>query len=295
MTISEVSMKHITQFLFSCYRNVRVQDWRAYVGIAFLGFIQNLNGSLSSLVNVFLKFMITIILYLAFTFSINNCFDVGCDIHNNEKLKKNSVADGSISFKVGLIFSLSIAFIGLASVYLCFKIDQVILYSLLVFLGGAYSAPPIRFKSIPLIDLLSHGLFFGILLYFYGASITGRLNTQSTFLGISIFLYSIILEMRNHLKDFKADVTSGTKTTVCWLGYVKAEKILEMLLIIHCLFLIVISAYIDYIHATVVLGIIIAIILSRLLQLDFSHFLKLIDFGTCIAYIVLSINTSQIF
>jgi 4-hydroxybenzoate polyprenyltransferase len=295
MTISEVSMKHITQFLFSCYRNVRVQDWRAYVGITFLGFIQNLNGSLSSLVNVFLKFMITIILYLAFTFSINNCFDVGCDIHNNEKLKKNSVADGSISFKVGLIFSLSIAFIGLASVYLCFKIDQVILYSLLVFLGGAYSAPPIRFKSIPLIDLLSHGLFFGILLYFYGASITGRLNTQSTFLGISIFLYSIILEMRNHLKDFKADVTSGTKTTVCWLGYVKAEKILEMLLIIHCLFLIVISVYIDYIHATVVLGIIIAIILSRLLQLDFSHFLKLIDFGTCIAYIVLSINTSQIF
>jgi 4-hydroxybenzoate polyprenyltransferase len=74
---------------------------------------------------------------------------------------------------------------------------------MLVFLGGAYSVPPLRFKSIPLVDIITHGLFFGTLLYLYGALVAGGPSAQTMIVGVSIFIYSITLELRNHLDDFQ--------------------------------------------------------------------------------------------
>lgn len=92
---------------------------------------------------------------------------------------------------------------------------------MMVLLSGAYSAPLLRLKSIPIMDLLSHSLFFGALLYLFGFSSAGNINFQAIFLAASTSLYSIILEMRNHLEDYEADFISKTITTVRRLGYIK--------------------------------------------------------------------------
>lgn len=252
--------------------------------MAFLGFGGRIGvSSLSYFFIDGLKFAITIVLYLAFTFSINNCFDVSCDLQQDKKLKKNPIATGLVGFKEGLAQSLSLALIGIALAYSWFGFIHFILYSLLVFLGGAYSVPPLRFKSIPLVDLISHGLFFGALLYFYGASVAGSPSAQSMIMCTSLFIYSIILELRNHLDDFQADSISETRTTVCWIGYASAKRLLQVLLLIHWTFLVMISYAVGYGYLIIALGILVA---AQKLLLRPDRHLRLTDLCTCAAYVL---------
>jgi 4-hydroxybenzoate polyprenyltransferase len=268
------------------FDNIRVADWRAYVGMAFLGFGGRIGASsLGYFVHVGLEFAITIALYLAFTFSINNCFDVGSDIHQGQKLRKNPIAAGLVGFRGGLAQSLSLALIGLALTYAWFGIDHLVLYSMLVFLAGAYSAPPLRFKSIPLADLISHGLFFGTLLYLYGASVAGGQAALAITVGASVFIYSITLELRNHLDDYQADSISETKTTVCWMGRASARRLLHVLLLTHWAFLAMIARSAGYSYLVIVLGIAVAA-QEALLRSD--RYLRLTDLCTCAAYVLCS-------
>jgi 4-hydroxybenzoate polyprenyltransferase len=266
------------------FNNLRVTDWRAYFGMALLGFGGRIGvSSLSYFLNDGLKFAITIILYLAFTFSINNCFDVSCDLQQDKKLKKNPIATGLIGFKEGLAQSLSLALLGMVMAYSWFGFIHFVIYSMLVFLGGAYSTPPLRFKSIPLVDLISHGLFFGALLYFYGASVAGSPSTQTMIMCASIFIFSITLELRNHLEDFQADAISETRTTVCWIGYARAKKLLQVLLLIHWALLVIIAYSVGYGCIVIALGILVTI-QKPLIGPD--RRLRLTDFCTCVIYVL---------
>jgi len=250
MTSLELLASFTIQRLINYFHNVRVFDWKAYFGIAFLGFVRGVEASFSEwLAYKMLQFTITIVFYLAFTFSINNCFDI--------KFK----CDGC-----------------------CFLI-----YSTLVLLSGAYSAPPLRLKSIPLADLFSHSLFFGALLYFYGfLSAGGSINLQAASLATSISIYSIILELRNHLEDYKADFNSGAKTAVCWMGYDKSMLLLKTLIVIHILFLTVISHLAGLSYLSLILALVIFIVLKPQC-LKFKHLLRLMDLYTCVMYTLISL------
>jgi len=269
------------------FNNIRVADWRAYFGMAFLGFVGRIGvSSLGYFVHNGLKFAITIALYLAFTFSINNCFDVSCDLQQYQKLKKNPIATGLVGFREGLAQSLSLALIGIALVYSWFGVIHLVLYSMLIFLGGAYSAPPLRFKSIPLVDLISHGLFFGALLYLYGALFAGSPSAQTVIVSASIFIYSITLELRNHLDDFQVDSISDTMTTVCWIGYESAKRLLYALLLIHWTLLAMISYSSGYGCLVIALGILVA---AQKLLCRSDRYLRLTDLCTCLAYVLGSV------
>lgn len=204
-----VSNPFVSRFIFY-YSNSRILEWRVYMGMAMLGFISS-PGFVVTLVplEVF-KFMLTIALYLAFSFSINNSFDVRSDALRKEKAEKNPVATGRIVFKERVVFSSCLAVTGLSLTYFWFR-SCLSIYLLLIVLSLAYSAPPFRLKSVPLMDLVSHGLFFGALLYFYGVSASSSTTFQNVLIGASIFIYSAILELRNHLNDFHVDLSSGTR------------------------------------------------------------------------------------
>jgi len=277
------------QRLINYFHNVRVFDWKAYFGIAFLGFVEGVEVSFFEwLACKMLQFATTIVFYLAFTFSINNCFDTKCDACHVRKLRKNPIAAGRITFAEGLILSLCMASIGLALSYLWFGGCCFLIYSALVLLGGAYSAPPLRLKSIPLVDLFSHSLFFGALLYLYGfLSAGGSINLQATSLTTSLSIYSIILELRNHLEDYKADFNSGTKTAVCWMGYDKSMVLLKTLIVIHILFLTIISHLAGLSYLSLILALVTFVVL-KLQFLKFKHLLRLMDLYTCAIYALIS-------
>ena len=288
MILLDLASKFIIQRLTHYFYNIRIFDWKAYLGIAVLGFARNMEvASFNWQFYRILKFAVTTILYLAFSFSINNCFDIKCDIHERRKLKKNPIAARYITLREGLILSLSLAFTGLVLSYLWFDKYCFLIYFMLVFLGAAYSAPPFRLKSIPLMDLFSHSLFFGALLYLYGAFSSGNINVQETFLALSISLYSIILELRNHLEDYWADLNSETRTTVCWLGYVRSLRLLKILLLIHWTLLTGLSWMSSIFYSTITLTLII-LAASKLMKLKFSLLLRMMDLYTCVMYILLS-------
>ena len=288
MINTAIVLKFIILRFIYYFHNIRVFDWRAYIGIAILGFVRNVEAaSLNILIYRILRFTATIIFYLAFTFSINNCFDTKCDIHKEAKIKKNPIAAGHITFREGLVLSLCMAFTGLVLSYLWFSKNCFLIYLMMLLLGGAYSVPPLRLKSVPLMDLLSHSLFFGGLLYLYGLLSNGGINLQEASLVVSVSLYSIILELRNHLDDYEADLNSETKTTVCYIGYGGSRRLLRSLIIIHYILLTAISYPSGNLSASLIL---ISAILSasKLLSLRFKHLLRLTDIYTCIMYLLIS-------
>lgn len=261
--------------------NIRISNWRAYMSISFLGLLlsmTNINHSGQYLIN----YLICLMLFLAFSFSINNCFDVKTDLLNDEKKKRNPIATEKISFNEGIVFSLLLALIGLITTFYWFSGKSFLTYFLLMFLGYAYSAPPFRLKSIPILDIISHGLGFGVLLLIFGLFVNDGSPSNYIILILSIFLSSVILELRNHLEDIKSDTLSGIKTTVIWLGEEKAKRIINLLIIINA------STCILIITTMNVLATIVIISICLILYVKLKSYLKreytFIDILTSLTY-----------
>jgi len=262
------------------YHNLRVRDWRAYFGIATLGLIFGLDFAHIDY-DILMKFVVSCTLYLAFAFSINNCFDVKCD-STTSKRRKNPIATGLISLREGIVLSMGIALAGLVTNYVWFNTRVLTIYILLIFLAAGYSIPPLRFKTVPVIDVISHGLFFGSLLFLYGLSIAGNINHCMVLIALSLFMGSVILELRNHLEDVDADLKAGVRTTVCWLGPSTTKKIMSPLYAVHY-FLLILIIWIAGFRVTPLLPIIIIFILLISLRYCNTHD-RITDFNSVLVY-----------
>jgi 4-hydroxybenzoate polyprenyltransferase len=215
------------------FKFLRVKDWRAYFLIAAFGFLFS-KGYLSPL-NEIIIFLAIVLLLLAFGFSINDVFDTKEDRYHLEK--ENLLVSKEISFPKGLIFSIFLGIFGLAlSAFFGWKI---FLFCLMAFLlGFFYSAPPIRFKGRPFLDLISHGLFAGALIFFFPVLIFNqKLTSLHYLLGFSFFYLSVMAELRNHLEDYETDKKGGLKTVVSVLRYEISKVLLDFLAIFFPLIL----------------------------------------------------------
>lgn len=208
---------------------LRVKDWRAYFLIAFFGFLIS-KGFLFPLRDIILFYAI-VLLFLAFGFSVNDCFDTKEDKYRQDRV--NPVVAKEISFKGSLVLSVLPGVFGLTLSNI-FGL-KIFLFSLVgALLGFFYSAPPLRMKSKPWLDLISHGLFAGAFLIILPFLIfQSKLTTFHYLITFSVFYLSIILELRNHLEDYEVDKRAGLRTTVCVFGYQNSEKLLKYLVIFY--------------------------------------------------------------
>jgi 4-hydroxybenzoate polyprenyltransferase len=207
------------------FRFLRIKDWRAYLLIVVLGFFLS-KGFLFPFWKISF-FWLIVFLFLGFGFSINECFDTKEDKYHIEKGKL--FIGKNLSFKKGVLLSLLLGISALI-LSLFFGLD-VFLFSLLcLLLGFFYSVPPLRFKEKPFLDLISHGMFAGALIFLFSfIFFKAKIEPIHFLAAISIFYLSMILELRNHLEDYFSDLKAGLKTTACVLGYEKAEKFLRYL------------------------------------------------------------------
>jgi lycopene elongase/hydratase (dihydrobisanhydrobacterioruberin-forming) len=202
-------------------RSMRLKGCLGFSLFAILGFILA-QGYSASILNI-LAFSMMIFLYLAFSFSINACFDIKED--KLKGTKKNPIATGDLSFRNALFFSIALPIIGvIISTFFGYKVFGF--YVALTILSFFYSSPPIRLKSRFILDIASHGLFFGSMLFvfpfiFFNANIT----LFHYLIAFSLFYLSIILELRNHIKDYPSDMKAKLKTTVCILNRERSLKI----------------------------------------------------------------------
>ncbi|RLG35164.1 4-hydroxybenzoate polyprenyltransferase [Methanosarcinales archaeon] len=218
------------------YQNFRVIDWRTYIAMALFGYI--IAGGVAVIFDLPTLFLVlTTSLYLAFAFSVNNCFDLKEDIESGKK--NNPIAVGLIGFREALIISLSTAVLGGVISYIYFGGIASVIFILLLILAFAYSAPPLRLKAHPPFDTISHGLFFGSLLFLYGYAILAAPSSVVLLIALSIFVYSITIELKNHINDYESDLAAGTITTACWLGI---ERTKQLFLVLHGLHFLILFA-----------------------------------------------------
>ncbi|BAD85513.1 4-hydroxybenzoate octaprenyltransferase [Thermococcus kodakarensis KOD1] len=201
-------------------RNFRPLEGRAYIGLIGLAIL--MNAKWVSRDEALLAF-IAGVFFVWYAFSINNCFDVDTDSLNPDKVKRNPIASGELSFWEGVAISVVLALLGTAIASRTNTL-MFIFYLLMTLLATIYSAPP-RLKARPVVDVLSHGLFFGGLPFLYGASMDGRISGIEALIALSVTLYSFALELRNHLGDYESDLKAGLKTTPIALGKKASETL----------------------------------------------------------------------
>lgn len=212
--------------LKTIFKLLRVKDWRAYFSLLVFGFIMA-EGFLFPLSDIILFFSIGL-LFLAFGFSINDFFDV-----KEDKEKNNNEINFPVQNKKNFLLSIFLGLLGL-SLSALFGL-KVFLFTLTTeLIGFFYSAPPLRMKSRPFLDLISHGLFAGALIFIFPLLIfTPQLTLLHYLIAFSIFYLSVMLEMRNHLEDYQSDYRAGLRTTVCFLGYKNSENLLKYLIFFY--------------------------------------------------------------
>jgi 1,4-dihydroxy-2-naphthoate octaprenyltransferase len=105
-------------------------------------------------------------------------------------------------------------------------------------------------------------------------------------LGTPIFIYSVTLELRNHLEDFEGDEEAKIMTTVQKIGVNTTRFLLTNLLIIHWLLMSIIFLILSLFPIFLFSAIMIIVIM---LVRD-NRFLRVNDVVTSICYIVMALQ-----
>ncbi len=221
-------------FLTGFIRLRGVVNWSA---ISFVGFILGMYSlDLSSYLIPFLIFLVSTFFIMSFTFAMNNYYDADSDRENPRRMHINAIASGRISKQTGIFLILIFVFISLF-VSILFKFEVFLFCVFLLFLGYAYSAPPLRTKNRPILDIIWH--FLGFFSYvIWGSLIAGSVGIINWLFAISLGVFSCIDQVDNHIKDYSFDKNTGTTTYAVWAGLDIAKTTLKMIIILHTIFLI---------------------------------------------------------
>jgi len=166
---------------------------------------------------------------VGFAFMINDVEDAPDDALNPAKVKRNPVSAGDLSPRVGQAASFGVAILA-AALYALLGAWPFVIGATCLVIGYVYSWRRIRLKSIPIADLISHGLMLAglqfLAAYFtFGPGPAWRWIFPLAFL-VAISLYG---QLFNELRDFESDVQAGVTHTARLIGR-RAAHILMMTL-----------------------------------------------------------------
>jgi len=159
-----------------------------------------------------------------FIYMINDIEDAAEDAQNPQKLKRNPIANKTLSKKEGYFYTgivLVITIVLLVYLSVLSNNKSVILVGLITLsLGFLYSYRKIRLKAIPIVDILSHVYFFAGGLFL--ASFYSYRQDLSQF-GIIMFLLlcgiSAYGQFDNETRDYETDIKTKVNTTATLIGY----------------------------------------------------------------------------
>jgi chlorophyll synthase len=207
-------------------------------------------------------FVVSTFFILAFTFAINNYYDIDTDKENPRRAHLNAMASGKISKQTGMV--LNIIFIVIPLVLsLFFTVEVFVFCAFLIFWMWAYSAPPLRLKGRAGLDILWHFIaFFALVLW--GSYLAGSVSVINILVAVSLGIFGCFAQIDNHIQDYPFDKASGSKTFAVRIGIHKASVALKLSFIIYILFLIpliVLFSFYSYLTILIVCGGIVASLL----------------------------------
>ncbi|MHA1967376.1 MAG: UbiA family prenyltransferase [Candidatus Hodarchaeales archaeon] len=230
---------------------------RLYIGILFavpyllFGFLVELallNWELDVMINSLLRLIFAVIIslfLLPFIWMTNDYFDAPYDSLDPKKRNRNIFCSKKFTnnpysgylilflpFGISLVFSFMLG------------LEIFLLTILIALMGFFYSAPPIRFKEVPVADLITHGFYVGGFFFLLGGTVITPLSsllTQQPPLFLVFLLLAIVdmsgIQYNSQLIDIEVDSKSKQRTTSLWVGKRYSILILRGLvgLILSCL------------------------------------------------------------
>lgn len=145
-----------------------------------------------------------------FGFAVNDYFDAEIDQKTPEKAKRNffaSVQHGQFVF-IGMVV-LAVIFLG--AVLMHYQLKGLIAFVVGLFVIWAYSAPPLRLKVRPGLDLLTHILFVETYPCFLILWLLGLNWALLDYMFVSVLaLSSFAAQIEQQLRDYEVDREDGT-------------------------------------------------------------------------------------
>lgn len=215
-------------------RFFRVRDWVHLLGLPLFGYVFASRAVVFT--NSFWLALIPSSLYLAYGYSINECFD--------SRINGNVEKQGeySIPFTRAILLSFFIFIVNLIIV-LKFSFEMALLVGFGGITGFLYSGQPFRFKGVPFLGLVFNSLCFTPL-FLIGYVSVRPLNPGSFLSAVFIFILFLPVDLIHQLNDMAQDRIAGFKTTALTLGVKKTIGLIAISLIILNLWLMFIYRYI---------------------------------------------------
>ncbi|MDH5362564.1 MAG: UbiA prenyltransferase family protein [Aigarchaeota archaeon] len=197
------------------FKACRVESWFGWL----------FNFGLGSFLFELPPFERAVIVFFAFSlatasiFVLNQYFDREADRENNAK-STLPVASGRITPRRALILSLTLVIL---CFILVFVVDFHLLPLFLVYLGlcTAYSAPPLRLKTVPIVDFAVSGIGAGLLPFLIGLGVPHQLNISVSFI-VLCAMPLVLFHSGGHIiqavGDYEADRKTGVHTFVVRYG-----------------------------------------------------------------------------
>jgi len=193
---------------------MRTRDWiRFYTFIPLAGAV--LAGA------SLLQALLVVALYLdliGYAFVVNNYFDVEIDRQHPGKMEsgKNPLASGVVSYRgVQALMALQI---GLALLSYAVSPVGAGLVAANIVLVTAYSMSGIRLKERIGLDIVTHGLMFGMVPFLAGyALVQGGVSGEAVAVSLPLFLLACEALLAHQIVDYSQDL-NATRTTVTVIG-----------------------------------------------------------------------------
>ncbi len=225
-------------YFLKLVRTSRPIFWFSHFTLFIYGGLQSNSFHLNSF-----KFILGVLIlslpFSLFIYAINDYYDIKTDLFNPRKGTIFGEKHDAVNVKAlriwgftGLAFSLILAgFLGM------YVLIMMIVLSLILY---SYSALPLRFKSVPIIDALTGGGLYSYLLmvigYFAFAGSGAKIINIFLAPFILFFLFGLASQLTGSLIDEKPDRKDNINTSVVFFG---ANKIVSLCLVIllTCLYL----------------------------------------------------------
>lgn len=157
-------------------------------------------------------------LSVAFAFMVNDIEDAADDALNPEKINRNPISAMHISKRLAWTASFVVAGIS-AFLFSLLGTWPFILGVLSLVVGLFYSWEPVRWKSKPLVDLLSHGMMLAGFQFLTGYFTFGEASFVRWFFPFQFMVcISLYGELFNEIRDLDGDMAAGLNHTGCYLG-----------------------------------------------------------------------------
>lgn len=170
-----------------------------------------------------LVLIVTIAIYLSYSFFINDYYDMPYDIRAG---KRRLVQDIPRAYSRAIIIGmLTISFV--IAIFIIKDTLYMLLYAITYFAGTFYSAPPFRFKDRRVLGIFVDVLIERTLLLILIFTFFRYFEWDALLLLIAFSFFQLELIVHHQIEDYDADLTTGINTFVVDIGCGKALYLLK--------------------------------------------------------------------